>query len=343
MGKVKVTEAYLSGAADGIRYVNGSSDTYTPAQFENAIKALKKTLVSKSISANGTYDPEDDSADGYDGVTVAVPNSYSQSDEGKVVASGALVAQTARSSQITDNGTYDTTTNNSVTVNVSGGGGGGSDHVLVGTDAPSSSAGSEGDVYIKYVVIGQTAVAHTYVLTITEALRGSSRLTYAGATELDLVFDDGNGNEVSITSFSDFSCTGKNANNGSISNINRLFDGDLTNYCEGNPTPLTFYLSATIPAGYTPKKLKVVRRSNGYDDVWKDFTLDDTVAGGSLNIITESNLSLSDWAGTGTWTVFQCGQGISGNVPTNYYVKGSTGWVETTMSGAMKAIVDILA
>lgn len=54
-------------------------------------------------------------------VNTEVPNTYSAGDEGKVVSGGALVAQT--SDTFTANGTYDTTTKNSVTVNVSGGGG----------------------------------------------------------------------------------------------------------------------------------------------------------------------------------------------------------------------------
>lgn len=45
-----------------------------------------------------------------------VPNSYESSDEGKVVSNGALVSQTSQS--ITANGTYDTTTKNSVSVAV---------------------------------------------------------------------------------------------------------------------------------------------------------------------------------------------------------------------------------
>lgn len=49
------------------------------------------------------------------------PITYSASDEGKVVSNGALVAQTSET--ITENGTYDTTTNDEVVVNVSGGGG----------------------------------------------------------------------------------------------------------------------------------------------------------------------------------------------------------------------------
>ena len=52
-----------------------------------------------------------------------VGNSFSVADEGKVVVDGKLVSQTAKPDEITENGTIDTTTYDSVTVNVSGGGG----------------------------------------------------------------------------------------------------------------------------------------------------------------------------------------------------------------------------
>lgn len=75
------------------------------------------TLITKNITENGTYSASaDDNADGYSSVTVSVPNTYTASDEGKVVDNGALVAQT--SSSTTSNGTVDTTTINSLTVNV---------------------------------------------------------------------------------------------------------------------------------------------------------------------------------------------------------------------------------
>lgn len=79
------------------------------------------TVEALSVTQNGTYTAQTGKA--YSPVTVSVGNSYTASDEGKVVSNGALVAQTAMASSITANGTYDTTTNNSVTVNVSGGGG----------------------------------------------------------------------------------------------------------------------------------------------------------------------------------------------------------------------------
>ena len=78
-------------------------------------------LIAKLIRANGIYRASDDGADGYSMVDVNVPNSYTAADEGKVVVNGALEAQTARAEEIVQNGTYNTTTNNSVTVNVSGG------------------------------------------------------------------------------------------------------------------------------------------------------------------------------------------------------------------------------
>lgn len=80
------------------------------------------TLIEKSITENGEYNASDDNADGYSKVTVDVPNTYTAQDEGKVVDNGVLVAQTAMSSEVTENGTVDTTLYNSVTVNVPSGG-----------------------------------------------------------------------------------------------------------------------------------------------------------------------------------------------------------------------------
>lgn len=139
-------------------------------------------LGSKTITANGTYLASADNLDGYDEVTANVPNTYAAADEGKVVNNGALTAQTSRS--VTTNGTYDTTLNNEVVVNVSGAsptlitknitengtydaeddnadgyssvivdvqGGGGSTNILSGTTTPTSGVGSDGDVYLQYV------------------------------------------------------------------------------------------------------------------------------------------------------------------------------------------------
>lgn len=52
-------------------------------------------------------------------IIVGGSGSISPSDEGKVVVNGTLVTQT--STTVTANGTYDTTTNDEVVVNVAGG------------------------------------------------------------------------------------------------------------------------------------------------------------------------------------------------------------------------------
>lgn len=90
---------------------------YASASITTNVPASAVDTGTKNISTNGTHDVV-----GYANASVNVPNSYSQSDEGKVVSNGALVAQT--SDTVTQNGTVDTTLINSLTVNVSGGGGG---------------------------------------------------------------------------------------------------------------------------------------------------------------------------------------------------------------------------
>lgn len=91
-------------------------------------------LISKFINRNGTYRAADDGAEGYSMVVVDVSPELTPADEGKVVENGALVAQTSLT--VTQNGTYNTTKNNVVVVNVSGGGG---DDPFVLTDYIESS------------------------------------------------------------------------------------------------------------------------------------------------------------------------------------------------------------
>lgn len=64
---------------------------------------------SVNINSNGSHNVKS-----YATASVNVPNSYTQSDEGKVVSSGALVVQGSQS--YSANGTYDTTLINEVVV-----------------------------------------------------------------------------------------------------------------------------------------------------------------------------------------------------------------------------------
>jgi hypothetical protein len=115
------------------------------------------TLTTKSITVNGTYAASVDNADGYSSVTVAVENSYTAQDEGKVVSSGALVAQSTHK-QISANGTgIDTTNYSSVDVEV-----------------PNSySAGDEGKVVQSGALVAQTATTATTNGTIDTTTNNS--------------------------------------------------------------------------------------------------------------------------------------------------------------------------
>lgn len=110
-GGSSVTVEPLSVTSNGTYSETGKA--YSPVNVN-----VPTPSGSTNISANGTYDVTQ-----YASASVAVPNSYTASDEGKVVSNGALVAQTSQT--IDTNGTYDTTLKNQVVVNVSGGGGGG--------------------------------------------------------------------------------------------------------------------------------------------------------------------------------------------------------------------------
>lgn len=99
-------------SATQLNIVTNQSAGTINIKIERQTSSSGATLVTKTITTNGTYDAEDDSADGFSSVTVNVP-------------SANLTTKT-----ITANGTYRASTDNvdgysEITVNVSGGGGSG--------------------------------------------------------------------------------------------------------------------------------------------------------------------------------------------------------------------------
>ena len=125
MSKFLTDSTIYPAIAAAIRAKGGATGLLKPSEMPAAIRNISgggssAVLEPLIVTANGNYTPGV-GVDGFDSVSVDVPNSYAEADEGKVVQSGALVAQT--SLNVTANGTYDTTTNNSVVVDVEGGGG----------------------------------------------------------------------------------------------------------------------------------------------------------------------------------------------------------------------------
>lgn len=92
---------------------NGDYDAPSGVAWDRVEVDVSTPSGTVEINSNGIYDVA-----GYAQADVNVPNSYSASDEGKVVSGGELASQTART--VDANGTYDTTTNDSLTVNVAG-------------------------------------------------------------------------------------------------------------------------------------------------------------------------------------------------------------------------------
>ena len=98
-----VSEGYVSSGTAGTVSVSGfanmaipteSAFSITPVASETAVAVVQGKYMLGDITIN--------------------PATYAQSDEGKVVQNGALQAQSSQT--VNDNGTYDTTLKNSVTV-----------------------------------------------------------------------------------------------------------------------------------------------------------------------------------------------------------------------------------
>ena len=72
--RATIDQDYLYDIADAIRAKKGVETQYLPSQMKAAILSIDggATLITKTITQNGTYDAEDDDADGYSSVTVNV-------------------------------------------------------------------------------------------------------------------------------------------------------------------------------------------------------------------------------------------------------------------------------
>ena len=94
MAEYKVSGSDLTNVADAIRTKGGTSASLSfPDGFVSGIGAIPtgggSTLITKSITANGTYDAQDDDADGYSEVTVNVAGLKHESGSFTTPSSGS--------------------------------------------------------------------------------------------------------------------------------------------------------------------------------------------------------------------------------------------------------------
>lgn len=162
------------------------------------------TLVSKTITANGTYDPADDDADGYSEVTVALPSGTagtptatkgtvsnhsisvtpSVTNVGGVISGGTIngTPVTVSASELvsgsetkTANGTYDVSTLAQLVVNVAGG----ASNAVTGT-FKGTTTGTAIDVTLDYSGTGYPVAVVIYP---AEGPYNSSTGTFYSATQ----------------------------------------------------------------------------------------------------------------------------------------------------------------
>ena len=177
-------DADLTSVANAIRTKGGTSSQLAfPAGFVSAVQAIPTGGVTPtgtkqiSITQNGVT-TEDVTNYANAEITANVPNSYAAADEGKVVSSGALVAQ--GSDTVTQNDTYDTTLISSLTVNVSGGGG-------YDTDGDALIAGTiSGRLETKASTIHAYGIYSQASLTEVYAPNASGMATYGCASNSNM-------------------------------------------------------------------------------------------------------------------------------------------------------------
>lgn len=195
MTKVLLTESYLDDIADAIREKRGVLTEYKPSQMAGAIMDIDthdthdatasagdvltgKTAYIATGKVSGTMPNQGAIAGTIDAEnpSYTVPEGY-HSGLGTVSADVATTAEVEAyvgrikklaPKTITENGTYDAEDDNvggysQVTVNVPGSG----STILSGMDAPSSSQGNNGDIYLRLSTLLQGFVNSESELSVT--------------------------------------------------------------------------------------------------------------------------------------------------------------------------------
>lgn len=141
--------------------------------------------------------------------------------------------------------------------------------ILEGNVPPSSDIGSDGDYYL------YNAPVESYVfgITIIKAARGSDyNFTFWGARDIQIVFEDNNGDDVELSSILGAECYWC-GNTGSFALQNGVIDGSTAAFYEHSTLP--GYWKIVVPntvTGYKAKALKIcLRDASSYRDYYRTF------------------------------------------------------------------------
>lgn len=173
MSKVLITRSKLDDLATAVSNKSGVALPLTIAQMQTAVQNIPTgggTLITKSITANGTYDADDDNADGYSSVTVAVPTPTPRSSSDLTV-SGATVTAPAgyyesSASKSVANGTAGTPTATKGTV---------SNHSVSVTPSVTNTTG---------YITGSTQTGTAVTVSASELVSGSETKTANGTYDV---------------------------------------------------------------------------------------------------------------------------------------------------------------
>ena len=317
MGRVSINDQYLTDIGDGIREKLDVQTLYKPSQMKSAILSIPgaSTLVSKTITQNGTYDPTDDNADGYSSVTVNVPSSQPNLQSKTVTENGTVLPDTG----------YDGLS--SVIVNVSGGG----SNVIVDTVPPTSDVGTVGQLYIYIETINTTI----YGIKISVVARNTDyNFQYWGARDIDFVFTNGSA-EYHLREFTSAKAEwATGANPTTFTTQNGVINGNTGTYYEHSGLPVWYRISAEVPSGYMLEKVRICgRNDSSWKDFWRSFEIGQISSGVNFvdTLISEENLVYSDWdtSAQSAYTEFVLPTPVAPSEYAKYtlYQKTPTGWI----------------
>ena len=154
------------------------TSTHTVAVDELVFLDSGTTLVSKTITSNGTYDPEDDNADGYASITVNVSGGASN------LQAKTNINPTTSSQTITPDSGYDALS--SVQINAMPSGTAGTPSATKGTVSNHSVSVTPSVTNTTGYITGSTKTGTAVTVTASELASGNKEIT-ANGTNIDVV------------------------------------------------------------------------------------------------------------------------------------------------------------